>query len=167
MGLARGAVTQGFVSRGERGDQVDDRLACRQAQLQEHAELGTADAGVRTRASKLRLLARQPGLIGVVVSEEEPGGTPKVRAIASISFICGLAVCPFRSFQIVVYETRSPVVRSIRSATSALLQGSRPAGRALSMSQFTLSARERRVGSASVLSVVSSDIATPASANVP
>ena len=61
--------------------------------------------------------------------------------------------------KIVVYETRSPVVRSIRSATWALLQEPRPAGRALSMSQFTLSASERRVGSAP--SVVSSGIATP------
>ena len=61
--------------------------------------------------------------------------------------------------KIVVYETRSPVVRSIRSATWALLQEPRPAGRALSVSQFTLSASERRVGSAP--SVVSSGIATP------
>ena len=67
----------------------------------------------------------------------------QARAITSIGFICGLAVCPFRSFQIVVSETRPPVVRSIRPATSALLQEPRPAGRALSMSQFTLSARGR------------------------
>jgi hypothetical protein len=46
-----------------------------------------------------------------------------VRAIASISFICGLAACTFRSFQIVVSETRSTVVRPVSSATSSLLQG--------------------------------------------
>jgi len=44
------------------------------------------------------------------------------------------------------------------------LQEPRPAGRALSMSQFTLPARERGAGSASAPPVVCSGIATPASA---
>jgi hypothetical protein len=78
-------------------------------------------------------------------SKKNPGGTPNVRAIASTSFICELAACPFRSFQIVVYETRSPVVRPIRSATSALLQG-RGRPDAVSMSHFTC--RPRSAGPA-------------------
>jgi hypothetical protein len=59
----------------------------------------------------------------------------------------------------VVCDTCSPVVRSIRAASSALVYGPRPAGRVRSMSQFILSAKVPRADLAAVPSVASSDIA--------
>jgi hypothetical protein len=99
----------------------------------------------------------------IMASRLAPGGTPKVRAIASIGLICGLAACPFRSFQIAVSETRSPRSPLDQARHLGVAPGAAAGRRVLSMSQFTLSAWERGSGSASVLPVVCSGIAAPAS----
>jgi hypothetical protein len=123
--FALASTAPGLIA-GNNGDEVDDHAPDLRAQRQERAELGGGDPGIADHGQHLGLVLYQVGLLLIEAAEEE--GRPHVRAIASIRRFCGLVACPLRSFQMVVWETGSPVVFRIRVHGSSPCAGAFQSG---------------------------------------
>ena len=88
------------VARGGFG-QADDGLSGLRAQLEDGAELGTADAGIADQGQELYLLFQQSGLFVVIVEKEGRRDAERLGQRLDQAFLRVLA-WPLRSFQIVV-----------------------------------------------------------------
>jgi hypothetical protein len=132
---------------GYNGAEVDDQLPGLRAQPQERLELVGGDAGITDHGQHFDLLLDQVGLILTVVAEEErrpDTKSPRHRLDQALLRVGGLPVA-----QLPDGGVGDPLPSRLPDQgrdLSALLQGPRPAGCAVEISQFTLSASVRKGG---------------------